>query len=163
MSPSYREEPAKIVGLSALIPVTLVTDTGAYADNDVLVVAQEITNVFRVPTGRAIIQSLVLIDLSDQAQDIDILFFSENVTLGTINSAVTISDADAAKYLGAVQVVAADYVDLVNSQSATKSGVGLVIEAAANSTSLWVAAVLRSGTPTYAADALRLKLGLLKD
>lgn len=142
-----------------VIDVTLVADTNAYADNDVLAVPQAIPGVFQPAGGVRVLRSLVLLDEADQAQDIDILFFSETVTLGTINAAVNISDADAGKMIGRVAVVAADYCDLVNNQVAVKSDIYLPMKAAANSGSLWIAAVVRSGTPTYAAGSLKLKLG----
>lgn len=147
-------------GLSGtVIDVTLVLDTNAYADNDVLAVVQEITGVFDYAGGVRTLQSIVLLDEDDQAQDIDLVFFNATATLGTINAAVSISDADARKLIGKVSILIADYVDLINSQAAVKTGIGMVMKAAAASTSLWVGAVLRSGTPTYTAAGIKLKLG----
>lgn len=148
-------------GGANVIDVTLVADTSIYADNDVLAVPQEITGVFNRLGGRARLESIVLLDGDDQGTEIDLIFMNANGTLGTINAAVSISDADAAKIVGHVSIVAADFTDLINSQLATKRGLGLVMEAAAASSSLWIAAVVRSGTPTYTASGLKLKLAFV--
>lgn len=139
-----------------VIEVTPVLDTSAYADNDVLFVP------IVLPTYRADgsngparkLVSVVVIDQADQAQDIDLVFTDGSVTLGTINGAVNISDADALKICGIVSVLIADYSDTINSQVATKRGIDLIMQ---NPTH--IAGILRSGTPTYAASSLRIKLG----
>lgn len=142
-----------------VVDVTLVADTSAYADNDVLAVPQEVTGVFRRLGGRVILESVVLLDEADQGTEVELVFMNATGTLGTINEAVSISDADARKVLGTVLIAAADYSDLINSQVATKRSLGLMLEAAADSSSLFIAAIVRSGTPTYAASSLKLKLG----
>lgn len=143
-----------------VIPVQLVTDTSAYADNDVLSVPLEVPNFFRTKGGVTVLRSIVLHDLADQAQDIDVLFMSATGTLGTINAAVSATDAVAATILGTVRLVAADYDDYINGQVITKTGLYLPMLAADGATSVWVATVCRSGTPTYAAASLTLKLGV---
>lgn len=134
-----------------VIDVTLVTDTNAYADNDVLVVPQAVAGYF-VGT----LKSVVLLDEADQAQDIDLVFFNASASLGTINGAVGITDADAAKIIGVVSLLTTDYSDMVNSQVATKRQIDLPLK----TQSLYIGAVVRSGTPTYAASSLKLKLGI---
>lgn len=143
-----------------VIDITLVTDTSAYADNDVLAIPQAVPGFFRSSDDVRKIVSVVLLDESDQAQDVDIVFLNGDATLGTINGAVNISDADARKVLGSVSILIADYCDLVNSQVATKRDVNLILKAAAPGTTLYIAAILRSGTPTYAASSLKLKIGV---
>ena len=69
--------------------------------------------------------------------------------------------ADNDNILGSVSVLASDYVDMANSQHASKKNVGIVVEAKSG-TSLWVAAVSR-GTGTYAATAITLRFGILQD
>lgn len=144
-----------------VIDVTLTADTAILASGDVMVVPQEITSVFRQNAGRVRLESIVVLDGDDQGTAIDLVFSDANITLGTLNAAISVSDADAAKIIGHVSVAAADFKDYINSQIAVKTGVGIVMEAAAASTSLWVSAVCRSGTPTYTAAALKLKLGFV--
>lgn len=149
-------------GVGAVIDVTLSTDTGAYTDGDVLADTQEVAGAVREDAGSAILESVSIIDRSDQKIAMDLLFFRTSVSLGTENSAPSISDADAGEYLGRVYVAVSDYIDLGGVSVATLSGIGLVLEAGAASTSVYVAAITRGGTPTYAADALRLRLGLMQ-
>lgn len=141
---------------------TPVLDTDPYAANDVLFVPIEIEDFFKVEGGTRTIHSIVVLDGDDQGQDFDLLFLDATGTVGTINSAVSISDADAAKILGYVSLVAEDdATDLVNSHLYTKAAVGLEVKAGAASTSLFVAGVLRSGTPTFTASGMRIKIGCL--
>jgi hypothetical protein len=137
--------------------VTLVTDTSAYASGDVLAVPQEIAGVFKAAGARRRLDSLVVLDEDDHGQALDLVFFNAAATLGTINAAVSISDTDARKIVGYVSVAQADYKDLVNSMLAVKSGLGQTLEGA--TTSLWVGAICRGGTPTYSAAGIKLKLG----
>lgn len=155
--------PEPIVGLSDVIPVTLSLDTSIYADNDVLAAPQEVTNFFRKPGGTATLGSLVLLDEDDQAIDIDLLFLDATGSIGNENAAFAPTDAVARTILGRVSITSADYCDASNSQFATKTALGLLMKAAADSTSVWVAAVVRSGTPTFTASGIRLKLGVYWD
>lgn len=149
------------LGGADLITVTLSLDTSAYSDGDVLATTQEVANAFRAAGGRAILQSLHVIDLDDQGVAFDVLFLSANSSLGTENSAPDIDDTEVLDVLGMVRVGAGDYIDLGANRIATLTGLGLVLEAASDSTSLWIAAITRGGTPTYTASGIRLKLGLL--
>jgi hypothetical protein len=90
---------------------------------------------------------------------LDLVFLRTNVSLGTENSAVAITDADAEEILGVVQVTAGDYLDFGANRVATMPGVGLVLEAGAASTSMYLAAVSK-GTGTYSASGIVVKLGL---
>lgn len=142
-----------------VLDVTLVADTNAYADGDVLAIPQEIVNsVAEAGTARQL-TSIVVIDSDDQGTAIDLIFFDASASLGTINTAIDISDADAAKIVGIVAIAAGDFKDLINNKVAVKTGIDLVMKAASTSASLWVGAVVRSGTPTYSAGGIKLKLG----
>jgi hypothetical protein len=139
-----------------VVDITPVLDTSQYADNDVLFVPIAIP-AYRADGGNGPARklvSVVILDEADQAQDIDLIFTDGNVTLGTINGAVNISDADARKILGHVSVLIADYCDTINSQVATKRDINLIMQ---NPT--YIGGVLRSGTPSYAASSLKIKLG----
>ena len=144
-----------------VIDVTLVVETSILASGDVMVVPQEITSVFPQTAGRVKLDQILVLDEDDQGTAIDLVFFNATATLGTLNAAISISDADARKIVGHHSIAAADFKDYINSMIAVKTGVGLIMEAAASSTSLWVAAVCRSGTPTYTASGIRLKLSFL--
>lgn len=149
--------PAAVV--SDVFDVTLVLDTSIYADGDVLAVPQEITYVFPEKAGRRVLESIVILDEDDQGVAMDLIFMNATGTLGTINAAVSITDADARKVIGAVNIATTDYFDLINSKVAVKRGVGLVLKGGASSSSLWIAAVTRGGTPTHTASGIKVKLG----
>jgi hypothetical protein len=146
---------------STVADLTLSLDTSAYADGDVLAEAQELTNAVRESSGSGVLQSIVVVDKDDQAQALDIVIADSSITIGTENTAVSISDADAAKILGIVEVATADYVDLVGSQLATMKGLNIVVEASGSS-SLYVGAISR-GAGTYTASGIVLRLGILQD
>lgn len=141
--------------------VTLTLDTSAYASGDVMADTQTLTNAVRVSGGRAILQSLTVIDEDDQAQAFDLLFFLANRSLGTENSAPNISDTNARDCLGFVKVATTDYIDLGGVQVACLRGLGLVLEAS-GSRDLYLGTIIR-GAATYTASGVKLKLGLLWD
>lgn len=146
-----------VSGYALSVDVTLSVPTGALAANDVAAATQEILHVFRHPTAMVQLDSIVMLDEGDQAAETDLVFLSANVSIGTEDSPVSITDANARKILGVVNIPASAYSDLVNSQLATVRNIGLKMKG--ESTSLFIAAITR-GTPTYgAADALKLKLG----
>ena len=104
---------------------------------------------------------LVVIDEDDQGVGFDLLFFNATATLGTINVAPSISDADARKLIGRVAVSASDYIDLGGVRVAALSSINQVLKAASGQTSVWIATITRSGAPTYTASGLKLKIGVL--
>ena len=139
----------------------LTLDTDAYADGDVLAATQEIEDVMGVNGGAGMIQSVLVHDFSDQAQALDLIFLRSNVSIGTENAAVSVSDANALEVVGVVEVSEDDYVDLANSQVAHKENLGIAFQCAADDKSLYVAAVSR-GDGTYAADGITIKVGVLQ-
>lgn len=156
-------ESRKTGGYTSYNEVTLTLDTSAYAANDVLADTQEIANAVRYDGGTGIIHSCTLLDKDDNGEAIDVYFLRTNVSMGTKNSAISITDANADEILGFAEILAADYKDLVASQLAQATNLGITARAATDSTSLYVAAVLRSGTPTYTASGITLKIGILQD
>lgn len=151
-------------GGTEVIPVTLSLDTSVYADDDVLAAPQEVTGFFAVKGGCAILQSIILIDEDDQNVDIDVLFLDADGSIGNENAAFSPADAVTRTIIGKVSFSAStDYMDCINARHGQKTGIGLPLKAADNSTSIWVAAVVRSGTPTFTASGIRLKLGVFRE
>jgi len=146
-----------------VIEVTLSLDTSQYASGDVLAATQEVASAVRTSGGRATLMSLVVLDKDDQAGALDIVIFRSNAAMGAAeNAAVAITDANAAEILTVVEIAAADYVDLANSQIAVRgpsdSGMGVILEPTTG-TSLYIAAISRD-TKTYTASGIVVKLGL---
>jgi len=153
----------RVGGNTKTLDVTLSLTAGAYADNDVLADFQEVTDVMRATGEHGYVHSIVVMDEDDNAQAFDVVFADANVSLGTESGAVSISDADARSILGEVPVLTSDYKDYIGSQRATIRNVGLAIKASAGTKSIFVGAVLRSGTPTYTASGIRLKIVVAQD
>jgi len=153
----------RVGGNGDVILVVPVCDTNAYASGDLLFVPIEVPDAVRELGGRAFVQTVRVLDESDQASAMDLLFMSADGSLGTINGALNPTDAIARNIQGIVSIGTSDYSDLINSQLATKNNIGLMVEAEAGTRSLWLAGVVRSGTPTYAAAGLRIRLGLMWD
>lgn len=149
----------KVRGTSDLIDVTLSLDTAQYASGDVLAATQEVANAVATNGAKCLLHSVVVLDKDDQGQALDLVFLRTNVSLGSENSAVAITDTDAEQVLGIVSIAAGDYNDLGANRVATMPGVGLVLEADAASTSIYLAAVSK-GTGTYTASGIIVKLGL---
>lgn len=154
---------------SGVFDVILSLDTSAYAQHDVLADSQEVPDCLR-GAGTGVLQSVTLIDYDDNARAIDLVFLSTNASIGTENSAVSITDANAAYILGVVQITASDYIDMVSSQFATKVGpdCGFVLwcdnTTAGTDHSVWVSAVYRDATgDTYTASGIKLRIGILQD
>lgn len=147
------------------LPFTPVLDTNIYADNDVMFNSIEITNAF-FAKGRSLeLVSVQGHDTDDQGVDFDIVFSQAALTLGTINAAVSVTDADlqTAGVLGFMSILGASghYCDLINGQLiSARLSEPLILEAGANSRSLFVSGIIRSGTPTFTASGVKLALGV---
>ena len=151
-----------VVGVSQILGVTLSLDTNAYADGELLADTQEIANAVRTSNGTGIIQSVTLLDKSDQGVALDLYFTNVATTWGTEGAALAVSDALAASIMGVVEIAATDYNDLIGSQIVTKSNLGIVVESVADLKSIYIAAASR-GIATYAAAGITLKIGILWD
>jgi hypothetical protein len=141
--------------------LSLTLDTNVHADGDVLCGHKELADVTGLPGGGGVIQSIIILDVDDQGQALDIVIMDSDVSLGIENSAVSISDANAAKIIGIVEVAADDYVDLVNSQIVYKENLGIAFKCAAGDKSLYIGAISR-GTGTYTAAGIKLRIGILQ-
>ncbi len=144
-----------------LIDVLLTVDTLAYSAGDVLADTQAINNAVRVNGGRALLQSVTIIDEEDQGAAFTLIFLSANNSLGIENAAPSITDLSSRDILGWVDIGTSDYKDLGGTRVASVKGIGLLLEAASASTTLYIAVINGSGTPTYPSPGLRVKLGLI--
>ena len=140
---------------------TLSLDTSAYAQHDVLAATQTLTAALRENGGRGTIMSVTLVDKDDNGRDIDVYFFRDDVTFGTENSAISISDADAASRQCAVHILSSDYDDFIGSQVAQIDNIGCVVEGATGSDDLHITAAYRDATgDTYTAAGIVVGIGI---
>jgi hypothetical protein len=142
--------------------ITLALDTEIYADGDVLSDTAEIEDAVRDEGACSILESVLVQDDDDQGAAMTLVFLQTNVALGTKNAAVSISDANALKILGTVSVASGDYQDLGGVKIACLKNIRLMLQAAAASTSIFVAAISK-GTGTYTASGVKLRIGLMRD
>jgi hypothetical protein len=145
-----------------VISVTPTLDTSIYASGDTLFATTAISGATRANDLRAVLMSVAVVDKDDQKPALRLLFFKSNVTFGTINAAPSISDSDAANYLGHVDIAATDYVDLGGVSVACAKAINLLLEAASGSTTVYVAGMLTAGTPTHTASGLVFNFGVVQ-
>ncbi len=152
-----------IVGSPDLaVTVTPTLDTNAYASGDLLFDSTAVAAAVREAGGHCLLESVTIIDKADQGVAFTILIANAATDFGAPNSAPDPDDTEAATVIGWVPVATADYVDLGTSKVACIRNIGLLLKAAAASTSLYIAGVNGTGTPTYAASDLVITLGFLR-
>lgn len=146
----------KIGGWTKTLKTAAVIDTGAYTSGDNIGGLLTLSNATRSGgggpgQGGGLIQVVRLVDQDNEKREIDIVFFDENPTGTTItnNVALDIADADMAKVIGHVTILATDYVSYADNAIATRTGLGLAFSLASGTT-LYAAMVIRD-TPTYTA------------
>ena len=151
-----------------ILTVTPTIETSTIDANDVLFNPVEITNAVSVEGGRSLLHSVCLIDQTNTSVDagvsIDLVFTQDSTNLGTLDAAVSCADTVLDGIIGIINVSADDYKDMINGQIATKTNIGLVlIGASATSKSVYVGGVIREAGTARAADAIDLRIGVIKD
>lgn len=153
-----------------VIRVTPTLSTDAYAIGDVLFTATEIPNAVIGNGGCSKLVGMYVLDTANQTADMRFVFSEGNTALGTINATANISDGDIVSnnVLGFAkldddQAGTASTLDnaqihqvLPASGVAEDSNSTMLLQAADNSTSVYVQGIVADGTPTYAADSLTL-------
>lgn len=138
------------------VDVTFVSDTSILASGDVITATAELTGVMRAVGGVAKLIAMTMFDQDDQGTAIDVILMRATQSLGTVNGAPTISDANALDIGGLVQIAAADFSDLGGVRVAHKTGLTTPI-AAVGTDDLFASLICRSGTPTYTASGLKAR------
>ena len=151
-----------------IITVTPTIETSPIDANDVLFNPTEIANAVSVPGGRSLLHSICLIDQTDTSVDtgvsIDLVFTQDSTNLGTLDEAVDCADTVLDGILGIINISASSYVDMINGQISTKTNIGLtLIGASTSSQSVYVGGVIRETGTARAADAIDIRLGIIKD
>ena len=130
-----------------------VLNSDAYDSGDVLFTMTEIANAVDAVGGSARIAQIVIYDKDDQAAAAWQLWFgAASTTLAAPDAAPSISDANATGAsaglgLRGLAVASTAFIDAGGLKIATLTSVGLIVQAAADSTSVYVGAVV-TGTPT---------------
>lgn len=146
-----------------IVDVTLSLDTSAYGSGDLLADTQVATNALGHDFRAGIIATATIIDKDDQGAAFDIYILDANVTMGTENSAPGISDANAASIMGKIPVATSDYTDLGGAKVAFINQLAIPVHAIPGTSDIAIAVVNGSGTPTYSAAGVVVRLGILRD
>lgn len=132
---------------------TPTINTSAYTSGDELGTLLTITGAARFTGGGGFVKSIVVLDKTQaQRSAMDVLFFTQSVTVAGNNNPFAPSDADMLNFLGLVAIATGDYntawAGTPTNSAATKivAEDGLPYVCAA--TSLYALLVVR-GTPTY--------------
>jgi len=156
-----KNENIKVGGKTGYIEVIATLDTAIYASGDILFDTQVVQGALNESLGTGIIHSVTLLDKDDQAGALDLLFLRTNVSIGTENAALNVSDTFADEIIGVVEIVAGDYVDLANSQIVCKTNLGIGFRGD-DMQKIYVAAISRDAK-TYTANGITLKITILQD
>ena len=150
-----------------IVRVTPTLSTDAYAGGDVLFNSVAIPNAVSNRGGVSKLTGMFILNQNVTVIDATFLFSENSLTLGTINATANISDADieAGNIIGKVNLdgdqsgtAHLDNAKLYNAayNAAVEHSVPQLLQAAAGSTSVYVAGIITSGTPTLAADDIDL-------
>lgn len=153
---------AKVGGNTKTVDMTFVLDTNIYESGDVLSDRVVCPACMRVDNGTGVLSGFSLHDEDAQGIECDMVFLSANVALGTINTAPSITDANARNILGIVNVPAASWVDLGAAKVATILNVNLPIKPVPGTDDIYVALITR-GTPTHTASGIRGRFHFFQD
>ena len=151
-----------------VIRVTPTLDTSAYAVGDVLFNSVEIPNAVFANGGCSKLVNMFVVNQANVQIDVNFFFSENSMTLGTINATANIADADveAANILGTLKLDGDQTITggtdnfivqaVLGATGAGESIAPIMLQAATNSTSVYVAGIITDGTPTFAADDLDL-------
>lgn len=162
--PAGENHMGEVGGKTAIVSVTLSTDTSAYGSGDLIADTQQIDAFFRKTDGTGVINSINIIDEDAQGVALYVIFMSTSTSLGTENSTPNISDANlTAGFQGIVSVAASDYVTVSGTKVATIKNIGLPVKAVSGTDDIYIAVLNGAGTPTFTASGLEMRIGVLLD
>lgn len=141
------------------LEMTFSCSTDAHSAGDVVAAPEELVNFSRENGRGVLIESIVVVDESDTGAALDLVFLSANGSIGAESAAFAPTDAVALTCLGVVNITAASFDDFINSKVSTTTNIGLLIQPAADTTSVWVGLVARGSITPAAADDITIKIG----
>lgn len=153
------------------IDVTPTVETTALDNGDILFDATAIANAVLANDGLSRLCSVQVIDKADQKAEFNLVFLSANVSLGSLDAAPSISDANALNFLGHVKIAAGAFasgdgwLDLGGVSVAKKgmsdiNGPPFELKPASGTRIVYVACFIGATTPTYSAGDVVLRLGI---
>lgn len=156
-------------GLTKTVNVTPAISAGLYSALENVGGVNEIADIMSSAGETGILQTIKIIDSSSTPQSAALIvdvFSSQPSTTGKIdNAAYAIQTTDKAMFLARISVTADDYVNIGGVSIATMTGLGIPINSATGTASLWFSVATPTGsTPTYSStSALIFSFGVLCD
>ena len=160
MDGSYISGP-QLGGKSKIVKLnpTISLPATQYTSGDVVGGKLTVSGAITFPAGTAMLQSLLILDKSNQKAALTIIVFDADPSASTFtdNSAPVINAADVSKIIRKVNVAAADYETVGGIAIADLAALSKIVEAASGTT-LYIV-ITTTGTPTYASGALSVNCG----
>jgi hypothetical protein len=150
-------------GKTFVLKVNPTISTAAYVAGYTVGAIQTLTNAVTISSGTGILESLILLDKSNQKAAMDIFIFESNPAAATTTDhAAFVFSTDNLKVIARVSLMATDYATVNGQGIAVKSGLGIAVKA--NGSANLYAVAVTSGTPTYTgANDLQWVWGILQD
>jgi len=150
-------------GFSEVVTVAPTVTAASYSAGNAVGGKQTLANAVRTASKTAILDSITLLDRSNSKATMEIVIFDSDPSAATITDKTAfVFNTDDLKVLARLSVAATDYVTINSKAIVTLKGLGVVVKAASG-TSLY-AALITTGTPTFAATTdIQLKYGFLQD
>ena len=143
------QEATNLTAQRKVIRVSPALQAAAIDQHDVAWNGTEIPNAVLVPGGCSKLVRMQVAMYDDTTCDLDIIFTQNTATIGTVDAAISISDADlkTAKLLGIIVLdESATSVDLVNGLTSYDAPTnGILLQASEDSTSVYFSGVDRTG------------------
>ena len=143
------QEATNLTAQRRVIRVSPALQAAATDAHDVAWNGTEIPNAVLVPGGCSKLVRMQVAMYDDTTCDLDIIFTQNTATIGTVDSAISISDADlkTAKLLGIIVLdESATSVDLVNGLTSYDAPTnGILLQASEDSTSVYFSGIDRTG------------------
>jgi hypothetical protein len=153
----------EVGGNSTIITPSITVDTAAYSAGDTVGGKITLTNALRAAGHNAVLQSIHILDRSNQKPTGSILIFNADPTAATTtDNQAFVYSTDDLKEIARIPVATADYATINSKAVANLSNLGRVLSAASG-TSLYTVFVT-DGAPDFVAGTdLQIMFGLLRD
>ena len=152
----------EVGGKTILTAITFSLDTNAYSIGDVLADTQVLAACLRINDGTGILLNATFNDKDDQGFGFDVYILKANTSLGTENSAPSISDSNADNILGYFSVNEEDFKDLGGCRIACIRNICIPVKGATGTDDLYIALVAQ-GAGTYSAAGITAIFSILAD
>jgi hypothetical protein len=149
-------------GYTTVIKDTTVVTAAAYSAGNAVGAKRTIANAVRTP-GTGILESVTILDRANQKAGMTLFIFDADPTNATItDKSAFVFSTDDLKVIAQVSFAASDYVTTNSKAIAQKTGLAIALKAASGTT--LYAALVTTGTPTFAATTdVQLEYGILQD